>query len=42
MKSGKSLTDEQVVKLLIKRLRHWDCQRFGWVLDGLPLTKNQA
>ena len=42
MKNGKVLSDSQVVKLILKRLRHWDCQKLGWVIDGLPFTKHQA
>ncbi len=42
LKLGKILSDEQTVKLLTKRLRHYDCQTHGWVLDGMPHTKSQA
>jgi adenylate kinase family enzyme len=42
IKQGKSLLDEQIIKLLEKRISLADCKKNGWVLDGMPLNKNQA
>ncbi len=42
LKQGKILTDEQVISLVYKRTQFYDCQRNGWVLDGLPQNKKQA
>jgi len=42
LKQGKTLSDDQTVKLISKRLSLADCQKKGWILDGLPQNKNQA
>ena len=41
LKQGKTLLDEQLIRLVCKRLQFADCQQNGWILDGLPQNKNQ-
>ncbi len=34
--------DDQIVRLIEKRLSLADCKKNGWILDGMPANKNQA
>jgi hypothetical protein len=42
MKEGKSITDEDIVTLITKRVSMYDCISNGWVLDGFPANLNQC
>lgn len=42
LKNGQLLSDEQIVVMIMKRISLSDCQKKGWVLDGLPQNKKQA
>jgi adenylate kinase family enzyme len=34
--------DDQIVRLIEKRILLADCKKNGWILDGMPANKNQA
>lgn len=36
------VTDEQLAKLVVERVRKEDCVSNGFVLDGFPVNKAQA
>ncbi|EGR31735.1 hypothetical protein IMG5_103090 [Ichthyophthirius multifiliis] len=42
LQQGESLSDQQVVDLVLQRVQMADCKASGWVLDGLPQNKQQA
>lgn len=42
MDSSKTVPGHLLMKLLLERLQHTDCQTHGWVLDGFPHTRKQA
>lgn len=42
MDSSKTVPDRLLMKLLLERLQHADCQTQGWVLDGFPHTRKQV
>jgi adenylate kinase len=42
MDSSKTVPDRLLMKLLLERLQHADCQAQGWVLDGFPHTRKQV
>lgn len=42
LKSGGTVSDEQIVNLIYKRVQMKDCLEKGWVLDGFPYNYNQA
>ena len=41
VQSGKCLSDEALVTLIMKRTSLYDCNK-GWILDGIPLNKRQC
>ncbi|XP_027946378.1 adenylate kinase 8 isoform X1 [Eumetopias jubatus] len=38
----KKLSSTQLIKLIQERLKEGDCVRQGWILDGIPETREQA
>lgn len=42
MDSSKTVPDKLLMRLLLERLQHMDCQAHGWVLDGFPHTRKQV
>jgi hypothetical protein len=42
MDSSKTVPGRLLMKLLLERLQHADCQSQGWALDGFPHTRKQV
>jgi adenylate kinase family enzyme len=42
MIEGKALEDDQLIKLIIKRLQQKDVLEKGWIFEDFPKTKAQA
>ncbi|KAL4506760.1 hypothetical protein ABPG72_001181 [Tetrahymena utriculariae] len=42
LENGQTLSDEQIVELVLQRIQQADCKANGWALDGLPQNRKQA
>lgn len=38
----KHIADEDITPLVLKKLKSEDCVKRGWILEGFPITENQA
>lgn len=42
LKSGEIVPDETIINIILERLQQLDCVSKGWILDGFPMTQDQA
>lgn len=42
LKAGEIVPDETIIDIILERLQQLDCVSKGWILDGFPMTQDQA
>lgn len=41
-KEGKSIDDQLLVQMLIRKIQSKECQAKGWIIEDFPKNKSQA